>query len=79
MDAARSRRKIAMEYSNHELQTVNDARSKGPLKQLMDNPSVLATFAEQSASEATARCSAELQHLSEAHMLADVAGASSLS
>eukprot|EP00959_Pyramimonas_sp_CCMP1952_P396567 8308839-Pyramimonas_sp.AAC.1 len=55
-----------MGYANHELQTVNDARSKGLLKQLMDNPSMLATSAEQSASEATARCSAELQPLREA-------------
>eukprot|EP00959_Pyramimonas_sp_CCMP1952_P012209 257804-Pyramimonas_sp.AAC.1 len=79
MDALRTRRKIVMGYTHHELQTVNDARSKGFLKQLMDNPSMLATIGEQSASEATARCHAELQHLRDAQMLADVAIASSLS
>eukprot|EP00959_Pyramimonas_sp_CCMP1952_P187869 3928061-Pyramimonas_sp.AAC.1 len=71
MGAVRSHRKIVVGYANHELQTVNDERSKGLLKQLMDNPSMLATFADQSAIEATARCSAELQHLREAQMLAD--------
>ena len=66
-----------MAYSPHELQMITDARSKGILKQLTDNPAMLATFAEQSASEATARCQAELQHLQEAQMLASATSASS--
>eukprot|EP00959_Pyramimonas_sp_CCMP1952_P214685 4492764-Pyramimonas_sp.AAC.1 len=42
MDAARSRQKIVMGYTNHELQTVSDAGSTGLLKQLMGDPSTLA-------------------------------------
>eukprot|EP00959_Pyramimonas_sp_CCMP1952_P195053 4078846-Pyramimonas_sp.AAC.1 len=79
MDARRTRGKIVMGHRRRELQTVDDARSKGLLKQLMDNPAMLATFAEQSASEATARCHAELQHLREAQMLASATSASSSS
>eukprot|EP00959_Pyramimonas_sp_CCMP1952_P135905 2843257-Pyramimonas_sp.AAC.1 len=32
MDAVRTRQKIVMGYTNHELQAVNDARSKRPLE-----------------------------------------------
>ena len=71
------RKGIVSAYTATELQVVTNARSEGVLKRLLDSPSVLSAYAEDSAAEATARCKAELRHLEELQMLSSASASSS--
>ena len=65
--AVTRRKEIVCAYTALELQTVTDARKNGILDRLLENPTMLSDYAEESASDAAARCKAELQHLEELH------------